>query len=638
MTPGAHFRLASFSGLIVGVVCAHVDLLIRIIEQHVEWFDPYLALITNVEIFLIVSWLIALLLFGLPALFRSSFSADFLRAFYAATVLCFSSFVSYQLLVNLVLYNDPTDWNKTRLQLVVFGAGMILLLYLLCMTRLKRHLLAVLDWCVASGLRSLMVNYIWFLGFLCAICLAMDVYQQWYIPAPPLRAKDGGIKPNVVMITLDTVRADHLSLYGYSKRTTPNIDRLADDAVVFLDAISTSPWTLAAHASLFTGRWVSGHNAHMQHQKLDEDQLTLAEVFAKNGYATGGFVGGPYCIRKYGLAQGFTTYRDRLDFFEWRHTPYLFNARKLIQILFPDLYMFLFQADGERIAPEINNDVFRWIDHNKQAPFFLFINYFDAHNPYNLGAEYRKKFTKLTFDADKANQLLDLYGYTPKHRYTRKNPTAPFLEFVTALYDAELYYLDSYVGRLIDKLEEEGLKENTIIVVTSDHGEEFFDHGGVYHGQTLFNELLHIPLLISYPGGEFESFMVDSRVGLEDVFPTVLELAGIKARAPEEAQSLVPYMREGDLSSVDNPVLAERFGRIEHNESDLRAVYSGPWKLIRAQPEQERIKNSLFFIAQDRAEKVNSYHSNYGVQQRMEKLLRDLIGEQEVDGSAKSSG
>ena len=260
--------------------------------------------------------------------------------------------------------------------------------------------------------------------------------------------------------------------------------------MVFENAISPSSWTLPAHSSLFTGKYIFKHNASKRHQKLDKFQITLAEILKNRGYNTAGFIGGPYCKAKYGIEQGFITYKDRLDFFEHIFTFDRFSIRNLFIFLFPSLHDFIFRTDGERTAKEINRDVVKWLKRNKKSNFFVFINYFDAHTPY-IRKEFLYLFTNDTREYNKVKRSLNTKRYG--------NVSKEDVEYMKDHYDAEIFYLDFYLGKLLNELQRLNLINNTIIIITADHGEEFYEHGGFEHFETLYEEVIHVCLLYTSP-------------------------------------------------------------------------------------------------------------------------------------------
>lgn len=310
--------------------------------------------------------------------------------------------------------------------------------------------------------------------------------------------------PNVVLIVLDTVRADSLTPYGSARDVTPNLARLAGEGVLFRNARSTASWTLPAHASLFTGRLPSELSVDVG-RPLDGVFPTLAEGLSSRGFATAGFVANlENCNAWYGLDRGFDHYEDfyenaRVDAREVLRCSRLgrFAAAsrwgaKLVRKAFgPGAYHY------RKSAAMINRDALAWLDArpDDDRPFFMFLNYFDAHDPYVPPADAARRFSA--------------------------GSNAP-----RDAYDDCLAYLDGQIGRLLDELDRRGLRDDTMIVVTADHGESFGEHGLAGHGVSLYRAETHIPLIVVAPGKAPRDLAVDRPVSLRDVAPTVLDLLG----------------------------------------------------------------------------------------------------------------
>lgn len=323
--------------------------------------------------------------------------------------------------------------------------------------------------------------------------------------------------PNVLLIVLDTVRAWSLGLYGYSRPTTPELDRWLADGTRFQTALSTAPWTLPSHATMFTGRWPHELSAGWL-SPLDDAQPTLAEVLRSRGYATAGFVANTtYCSYESGLARGFAHYEDYpvtvyQVLFSSQLGRYLagsrFTRRKLLRVS----------------AEDINRRVLSWLDHRPGGrPFFVFLNYLDAHNPYQPPAPFDTLFS----DSGAERYIEALRDDTPAREWTPEGRRA-----AVDKYDESLAYLDAQLGHLFAELERRGLWDSTLVVVTSDHGEEFGEHNVFFHGNSLFRPALEVPLMIRYPGHVPAGQVVRTPVSLKDLAATVLDLSGSDPRLP----------------------------------------------------------------------------------------------------------
>ena len=343
-------------------------------------------------------------------------------------------------------------------------------------------------------------------------------------PAPPRSS------PNIVFIVLDTVRADHLSSYGYSRATTPNLDRLARRGVLFENAIAPTSWTLASHASLFTGLLPHQHGADWA-APLPRGPRTLAEILRSSGYATAGIAANfDYCQIGWGIARGFESYDDDSDSLR-RNLAGTLLGTALIQPAYQSFSRFDYLERQD--AREINEQAFRWFRHRPDRPFFLFINYFDTHVPYLTQPPYTRRFGKISNKV--VHKLFNaLQGPDPPQGFTASDRAS-----IIDGYDDCLAYLDAQVGRLLDFLDKSPEGRNTIVIVTSDHGEEFGEQGFYSHGYNLYREAVHVPLMISGPGIP-QGLRIQHLVRTRDLFSTVLNLAA-GGKTPLSRDSLARF-------------------------------------------------------------------------------------------------
>lgn len=329
--------------------------------------------------------------------------------------------------------------------------------------------------------------------------------------------------PNVLFITIDTVRTDHLGAYGYARGSTPALDRLAREGVRFADATSQSPLTAPAHAALLTGvypaRFGVRDNATTP---LPSSATTMAEAFKARGYRTGGFIGAFILDRQYGFGQGFDEFDSRFARFS--------NATKL---------------NASRPGGEVTDAALTWLDTPSREPFFAWVHLYDAHGPYDAPAPYRARF-----------------------------PAAP--------YDGAIAYVDACIGRLLATLETSGRLERTIVVVVADHGEALGEHGEREHGIFLYDSVLRIPWIVRLPAKEHAGGVVASQVRSIDVLPTVAALAGLPALSGIDGESAVPEIG-GRARRDAAPSYAETYYPSLHfGLSELTSVRVGEWKYIDA--------------------------------------------------------
>lgn len=349
--------------------------------------------------------------------------------------------------------------------------------------------------------------------------------------------------PNIVLITLDTVRADHLSAYGYARPTTPNLDRLAAQGVLFENAYSPSSWTLAAHASIFTGLLPHQHGANWS-VPLEDYPATLAEILRSKGYETAGFTANRYFGQAgWGMSQGFKLYKDDSTF-----ALHGLAVTLLGRALLEPLYEY-FASDyffDRRGAATVDQEVYHWLAHRSRRPYFLFINYFDAHNPYWAPGSYRR-----------------LFGATPMYlesffkgatEIPRPLSGPERAELVNG-YDNCIAYLDSQIGDLLQSLRAQPDWSDTIVIITSDHGEGFGEHGTYGHGFDLYRDVLRVPLIVlgtGIPHGQRLPEVVTTR----RLFATVLDLAS-EGKLPLQKVSLRGYWQSGTAPLSWSPVISE---------------------------------------------------------------------------------
>jgi arylsulfatase A-like enzyme len=373
--------------------------------------------------------------------------------------------------------------------------------------------------------RSASARAIWLVGILAAISCSVGC------------DRGGGQRPNVLLVVVDTLRKDHLGCYGYHRNTSPNIDRLAEVAVRYDNAISQAPWTSPSLSSLFTSLYPSAIGIEDVQFVLDDELILLSEVLRDHGYTTGAVVSHTYCASWWNFSQGF-------DFFE--------EGAIYSQVS----------------SPDVTRDALKFLDRYKAEPFFLFLHYFDPHDAYLVhpGFEFS---TGRPYEGPVKGRL--------NAKMLRELPPVLRPEDIDEIvrhYDSEVAFTDKHVGKVLDRLRHLELFDDALIIVTADHGEEFKDHGGLRHGYTLYQELINVPLIIKYPG--LGAGVVKETVALLDLYPTVLGVASLSVDHEIEGIPLVPFhaaAREGPRT-----VFSETS---RHGRSERRAAVSGPLKIIR---------------------------------------------------------
>lgn len=380
------------------------------------------------------------------------------------------------------------------------------------------------------------------------------------LPPPPASA------PNVVLMVWDTVRADHLTHHGYQRATTPRLDELAARGIVFEQARSTAPWTLPSHASMFTGRWP--HELSVSTDRpLGSGPLTVAEALRDRGYVTGGFVGNSaYASSWFGLDRGFLHYEDDPKNREVSFGELVFSSgcgRLIMRLAEKAGLARCAWAPRGNTADLINRNALAWLDQfGPTRPFFLFLNYMDAHGPYNTPEGFPRRFLPERPDAE-FHQIL------PHLKTARRNDPDPdnaaLLERASALcrdaYDDCLRFVDHQTHALMEALEARGLADNTWIIITSDHGEQFGEHGLFLHGNSLYRPLVHVPLVIVPPRGRLADGpqRVATPVSARELAATIADLTQAAPPQSFPGRSLARFW-DGSISTTDasaEPVLLE---------------------------------------------------------------------------------
>jgi arylsulfatase A-like enzyme len=336
---------------------------------------------------------------------------------------------------------------------------------------------------------------------------------------------------NVVLIVIDTLRSDHLGCYGYERNTTPNIDRLAEKSALFERSYSHCSWTMPSIASMFTSLHPRDHGVAEWCNPLDRKYLTLVEHLKANGYHTEAFVGHTVLKKRFGFDQGFDHYDSSILKKSHPH---------------------------QTISSEyITDRAIKALDTRVTQPFFMWLHYFDPHRDY---------YSHEGFE----------FGETEIDKY-----------------DSEIAFTDHHIGRFLDHLKSLGLYKNTIIMIVADHGEEFGEHGGKYHGPTLFEEVVHVPLIVKVP--RFSRQRIKNVVIGMDLAPTLLKLLGMDVPAEFKGKA-IPTARRRFVPKGDRTVVLETF----HSNVAKRAIIRDGWKLI-----QDLIKDNwkLYDLKNDPKEK-----------------------------------
>ena len=369
--------------------------------------------------------------------------------------------------------------------------------------------------------------------------------------------------PNVVLITIDTLRADHLGCYGYKQIKTPNIDALAANSSRFDRAYTPVPVTLPSHAAMLTGTYPMLSGMHdFSANKLNPQQGTLATVLKHAGYVTGAVVASAVLDSRFGLNQGFDFYYDHFDFSRLEEA----NLDEM-----------------ERPGNLVADQVLDWLAKNSQKKFFLWMHLYDPH-----------------------------YPYRPPEPYSREYAAQP--------YDGEIAFADEQVGRLLRFLKEKGLYQNTVIVLSGDHGESLGEHGEKTHGFFIYNVTMHVPLIVHLPGKSTTQNVTDP-VSLVDLMPTVLAATGLDIPSQVQGRSLLSALR-GEKIDQGRTLYGETFlPRLHFNWSELRGAENAKYHFIDA-PRPE-----LYDLTKDPGELRNLFPEKKAVAEEMRAKLAGLIRE-----------
>jgi arylsulfatase A-like enzyme len=449
--------------------------------------------------------------------------------------------------------------------------------------------LAVVIWRLLRGVterRALLTRPIVALGTIVVLAGVASVALRAPAAAPPVSAARGPARsgaPNVILFMVDTLRADHLSCYGYTASRTPNVDAMAADGIRFAHTFSQASWTRPSVATILTGLYPSSHGAVHKADILPDRVDTLAEVLSAAGYYTAGFANNANVSPGFNFNQGFADYRYLApDFFFHADEPAsqltLYGGFRLARERFfarrIDVHNYYQPADV------VVGEVKQWLDTPaaKQRPFFLFVHFMDAHDPYFVHP----------FNGE---------GYA---RVANPNPPADVVDKYRRLYDSGVAYMDEHLGTLIADLKKRGLYDDTMLVLTGDHGEEFQEHGGWWHGTTLYDEQIHVPLVVKPARGGARGRVIEEFATSLDIAPTIITAGG----------GTVPPAMQGHvlpLDSAEAPARDSVFSEEDLEGNVLQAVRGHEWKLITANPGNPRglMNDELYDVKNDPREKQN---------------------------------
>ena len=385
-------------------------------------------------------------------------------------------------------------------------------------------------------------------GVLLALLLVVVLAGVWFFRASALSPRG---PRRVILISIDTCRADYLSCYGYPLKTTPNIDTVAAEAVRFEHAIAPNPLTLPSHSTMMTGTIPPHHGIHDNlNYTLNQSNVTLAEILKRAGFRTGAVISASVLKDEFGLDQGFDNYDDEFD-----------------ERLEGEYHI-------ERRGAEATQHAVSWIEENQDEKFFLFLHYYDPHYPYEPPDAFRNQFGTAPGTGD--------FGKDERKRF----------------YAAEIAYTDFCIGQVIAKLKSMGLYDSTLLVITSDHGEGLGDHKEATHGYYVYQEYIRVPLIVKLPGAKNAKTVKDI-VGIVDITPTICSLLNLEVPEPVEGKDLSSYLFNDASENQNRYIYSESLLPTKYKASPLLTVVSNRFKYIQtSRPE-------LYDLAVDTYERNN---------------------------------
>lgn len=420
-----------------------------------------------------------------------------------------------------------------------------------------------------------------------AIVIIFNLFAYIYTST---QKKEG---PNIVLITIDTLRADHLGAYGYERNTSPNIDKLAEKGILFENAYSQAPWTLPFMVSMNTSLYPQEHGVTDKKYKLSNSMTTIAEYMSNNFYKTIGIVSNRFLTPQYGLSQGFDIFKLK---FSRNHGT-------------------------EKTSAKITDTAIKYISIYKNDKFYLWIHYMDPHAKYMKHPEfgyssgYLGKLSTGRLTPGKLNRMI------PKL-------TQADIQYVKDLYDEEISFTDKHIGRFIDALGKFGLTDKTVIIITADHGEEFLDKSKFGHGISLYQELIHVPLIIYVPSKNGrQTKRVNTNVEVRSIAKTISDLS-VRDNHSFAGKNLLIVAEEKDR----NYIAYSQSSNSKKRVAPLETIVSGYWKLIKTLDDSSY---ELYDLKNDPLEKINLFESELQNTAQVKKELISKLKDYRVNKEVK---
>jgi len=583
---------ALLSGFLSGAILGEWNILIEVIQGNSIFSLKDLVKITlwHGLIWSLVGAVVGIIWGLLPQRKHFSWRKKFLTAF-----IIFSYFAAWLLIqgyLNIYIFAGIFNLNSIVINAVIFllSLGGLIALILRLKTTAPRFNKFWTSYLILHCLTFC-------LGLILLIIPGKSQPFSFFLPgASP---KTIGHPKNVILIIWDAVRADHLSCYGYSKRTTLHLDALASQGILFERAFAPSSHTLESLPSLLSSTWPTSHQVNSITDCLPSKLVLLPQIFKALGYQTVAFSFNPYVSSPYGYKKGFNRFFAPSEIFVKTHKTVfghlLERSRRLpwLFVLTNPLYQLSKKITtisfGESSLPStdpsyITQRLISWIKHHQKQPFFAFVHYEGGHSPYLASPAARQKFWPSGQPPEEDDEL-------PSKKPDSLGLFLPFqpgppldqqeIEKILALYDAKIHDHDFYLGQLINFLQNHGLWEKTLLILSADHGEEFYDHQGWGHGHSLYQELIHVPLVMSNAGFLPRGVRIKSPVSLVDLMPTLLSLLDLKPKFEFsyslEGIDLKDMITHSPLASRQKPIFAE----LTQGNQKAYTLIDDPWKLIK---------------------------------------------------------
>jgi arylsulfatase A-like enzyme len=519
---------------------------------------------------------------------------------------------------------------KFSFSLLFFGVSALFLL-----------LLAAATWLTAAWLsprylkgtsRYPLVRH---LSVVVVLLFALPVFLPTFLAGPadaevrPAGPGRGVLDRNVILISVDTLRADRISSSGNDPCNTPNIDRLAEEGILFSRAQAPAPWTLSSICSILTSMYPTAHGVLKMQDQLDRLRETVTEKVAAGGYNTAAVVSNGWLLEPFGVDQGFAVF----DHMKHRLRAAYWAGHLWYRAIHPAWRRF--SPAGDEVQDDtadcaLNLEyALQFLEANRSGNFFFWLHVIDPHEPYVARdrwiADAGRDYQGHQIDRLNSGLVISFRGGRVLDRGDRRH--------IEDLYNREVEYTDMVLGRFLDRIYQLGLTRNTMIIFTSDHGEEFWEHDNVSHGHTCFTELVNVPLIIR-PADEEQvarSRSIAAQVSLVDLAPTILDFLGLPGLDHAEGQSLLPVIR-GEEQPADRPAFYEAMAYF----GEKKAVSDGRFKFVLT---EETGREELYDLLEDPGEQRNLVHERPELKLELKGLLMDhLTSQRELASSLETSG